>query len=407
MFVDIIVLSFLLCFSAFFSAAETAFFSISRTKARHLAKDNQKHFMLIHQLKENPHRLLTTLLIGNNVANIGASALATAVALKAFPDYALGLATGIMTLLILVFGEVFPKSLATRNNVAIARLTVYPVYWFSILFFPISTFLNFIPMLTGKVQKTSIVTEEELMTIVEVVEEEGEIKEEERELIHNIFEFDDTNASEIMTPRADMFVVDAGQPLDLQAVASSGFTRIPVTEADIDHVIGIVNIKDIFVHQSVPCQPVDIRNIMRPPYFVPENKKLDSLLRQFKKRKNHIAIVVDEHGGVSGLITLEDVLEELVGEISDETDMEEPRIIKVQNNEWIVPGKSDIDEVNSLIPMEIPDTKEFDTFSGYVLNQTGRIPKVNEEIPIGNFLVIVQEMDGNRVNQYRIKLLQE
>jgi len=407
MFVDIIILSLLLCFSAFFSAAETAFFSISRTKARHLAKDNQKPYVLIHHLKENPHRLLTTLLIGNNVANIGASALATAVTLKAFPDYALGIATGIMTLLILVFGEVFPKSLATRNNVAIARLTVYPVYWFSILFFPISTFLNFIPLLTGKVQKTSIVTEEELMTIVEVVEEEGEIKEEERELIHNIFEFDDTNASEIMTPRADMFVVEAGQPLDLQAVASSGFTRIPVTEADIDHVIGIVNIKDIFVQQSIPTPDIDIRNIMRPPYFVPENKKLDSLLRQFKKRKNHIAIVVDEHGGVSGLITLEDVLEELVGEISDETDMEEPRIIKVQNNEWIVPGKSDIDEVNELIPMNIPDSKEFDTFSGYVLDQTGRIPKVNEEIPIGNFLVIVQEMDGNRVNQYRIKLLQE
>ena len=407
MFVDIIILSLLLCFSAFFSAAETAFFSISRTKARHLAKDNQKPYVLIHHLKENPHRLLTTLLIGNNVANIGASALATAVALKAFPDYALGIATGIMTLMILVFGEVFPKSLATRNNVAIARLTVYPVYWFSILFFPISTFLNFIPLLTGKVQKTSIVTEEELMTIVEVVEEEGEIKEEERELIHNIFEFDDTNASEIMTPRADMFVVDAGQPLDLQAVASSGFTRIPVTEADIDHVIGIVNIKDIFVQQSIPSPDIDIRNIMRPPYFVPENKKLDSLLRQFKKRKNHIAIVVDEHGGVSGLITLENVLEELVGEISDETDLEEPRIVKVQDNEWIVPGKSHIDEVNELIPMNIPDSKEFDTFSGYVLDQTGRIPKVNEEIPIGNFLVIVQEMDGNRVNQYRIKLLQE
>ncbi len=407
MFGDIIILSFLLCFSAFFSAAETAFFSISRTKARHLAKDNQRPYVLIHQLKENPHRLLTTILIGNNVVNIGASALATAVALKIFPDYALGLATGIMTLLILVFGEVFPKSLATRNNVAIARLTVYPVYWCSILFFPILKFLDFVPMLTGIIQNTSIVTEDELMTIVEVVEEEGEIKEEERELIHNIFEFDDTNASEIMTPRADMFVVDAGQPLDLKAVASSGFTRIPVIEADIDHVVGIVNIKDIFVQQSVLNQPVDIRSIMRPPYFVPENKKLDALLRRFKKRKNHIAIVVDEHGGVSGLITLEDVLEELVGEISDETDMEEPQIIKVQDNEWIVPGKSDIDEVNELIPMNILDSKEFDTFSGYVLNQTGRIPRVNEEIPIGNFLVIVQEMDGNRVKQYRIKLLEE
>jgi putative hemolysin len=406
MFTDIFILGVLLCFSAFFSAAETAFFSISRTKARHLAKENHKSYVLIHQMKENPHRLLTTLLIGNNVANIGASTLATSVTLKAFPDYALGIATGMMTLLILVFGEVFPKSLATRNNVAVAKITVYPVYWCSILFYPFSTFLNFIPLLTGKVQKTAIVTEEELMTIVEVVEEEGEIKEEERELIHNIFDFDDTNASEIMTPRADMFVLDVHQSLDLQAIADSGFTRIPVFESDIDHIIGIVNIKDIFVQQSVPNQTVDIRKIMRLPYFVPENKKLDSLLRQFKKRKNHLAIVVDEHGGVSGLISLEDVLEELVGEITDETDMEEPRIVKVQNNEWIVPGKSDIDEVNEKLPMNIPDSKEFDTFSGYVLDQTGRIPKVNEEIPIGNFLVIVQEMDGNRVKEYRVKLLE-
>lgn len=407
MLVDILILCLLLCISGFFSAAETAFFSISRTRARHLAKDSQRPFVLIHQMKENPHRLLTTILIGNNVANIGASALATNIALQAFPDFALGIATGIMTLLILVFGEVYPKSLATRNNVAIARLTVYPVYWFSILFFPVSAFLNFIPMLTGKVQKTAIVTEEELMTIVEVVEEEGEIKEEERELIHNIFEFDDTNASQIMTPRADMFVVDINQHLDLQAVTASGFTRIPVIDADIDHVVGILNIKDLFVEQSVCNGDIDIRRIMRPPYFVPENKKLDSLLRQFKKRKNHIAIVVDEHGGVSGLITLEDVLEELVGEISDETDLDEPRIIQIRENEWMVPGKSDIDEVNELIPMNIPESKEFDTFSGYVLDRTGRIPKVEEEIPIGSFLVIVQEMDGNRVKQYRVKRLPE
>ena len=405
MFFDIIILSFLLCFSAFFSAAETAFFSISRTKARHLAKDNLKPYVLIHQMKENPHRLLTTLLIGNNVANIGASALATSVALNAFPDYALGLATGIMTLLILVFGEVFPKSLATRNNVAIARLTVYPVYWFSILFFPLSKFLSFIPLLTGNIKKTSIVTEEELLTIVEVVEEEGEIKEEERELINNIFEFDDTSASEIMTPRADMFVLDINDPLNLEAIASSGFTRIPVTENGIDHVIGILNIKDIFVQQSISDQMIDIRELIRPPYFVPENKKLDSLLRQFKKRKNHIAIVVDEHGGVSGLISLEDVLEELVGEISDETDRDETLIVKVKNDEWIVLGKTDIDEVNEKIPINIPDSKEYDTFSGYVLDQTGRIPKVNEEIPIGDFLIIVQEMEGNRIKEYRVKHL--
>lgn len=404
MLTDTMILIVLLLFSAFFSAAETAFFSISRTKARHLAKSKQNVYVLIHLLKENPHRLLTTLLIGNNVANIGASALATSVAISIFPDYApLGLATGVMSFLILVFAEVFPKSIATRNNVAIARLTAYPVYWFSVLFYPVSSFLGFIPMLTGKIKKTSMVTEEELLTIVDVVEEEGEIKEEERKLINNIFEFDDTSASEIMTPRADMFILDINEPLCLEAIARSGFTRIPVIDNDIDHVVGIVNIKDIFVHRSVPHESLDIRKIMRPPYFVPENKKLDSLLRQFKKRKNHIAIVVDEYGGVSGLISLEDVLEELVGEINDETDMDEPHIVKVKNDEWIVLGKSDIEEVNEKIPMNIPDSKEYDTFSGFILEQIGRIPQVKEEIPLGDFLVIVQEMDGNRIKEYRVK----
>lgn len=405
MFIDFAILGFLIFLSGFFSAAETAFFSISRTRARHLAKDNQKIYLLIQRLKEDPHRLLTTLLIGNNVVNVGASVFATTIVIEAFPGYTISLATGIMTFLILVFGEVFPKSLSTRNNVVIARMTAHPVYWLTILFFPISKFLLFIPLLTGKLTKTSIVTEEELLTIVEVVEEEGEIKEEERNLIHNIFEFDDTNADEIMTPRADMFVIDISQPLDIQAIANSGFTRIPVIDGGIDNVKGVVNIKDIFVQQSVACQPIDIEKIMRPPYFVPENKKLDSLLRRFKKRKNHIAIVVDEHGGVSGLITMEDVLEELVGEIADETDLEEPQIVTLQNNEWIVPGKSDIDEVNEMLPMNIPDSKDYDTFSGYVLNQTGRIPRVSEEIPIEDFLVIVRKMDGNRVKEYLVKYL--
>ncbi len=407
MFIDFVILGFLIFLSGFFSAAETAFFSISRTRARHLAKDNKKIFLLIQNLKEDPHRLLTTLLIGNNVVNVGASVFATTIVMKEFPGHAVSLATGIMTFLVLVFGEVFPKSLATRNNVFIARMTCYPVYWFTVLFSPLSKFLQFIPLMTGLFTKKPIVTEEELMTIVEVVEEEGEIKEEERNLIHNIFEFDDINADQIMTPRADMFVIDISQPRDIQAIANSGFTRIPVIDGSIDNVKGIINIKDLFVQQSVSCQPIDIEKIMRPPYFVPENKKLDSLLRQFKKRKNHIAIVVDEHGGVSGLITLEDVLEELVGEIADETDLEEPKIVTLQDNEWIVPGKSDIDDVNKVLPMKIPDTKEYDTFSGYVLNQTGRIPRVSEEIPIENFLVIVRKMDGNRVKEYLVKYLPE
>lgn len=403
MSVEITLSIVLLALSGFFSSAETALFSISRTKAVHLAKSGGRANSLIKTMKSDPHRLLTTILIGNNVVNVGSAALATSVTIRLFPSYAIGVATGVMTFLILVFGEVFPKSLATRNNVVIARMAIYPLYWLSILLFPAIKFLEFIPLLTGKMKKTSKVTEEELMTFVEVVEEEGEIKEEEREFIHNIFEFDDTNASEIMTPRADMFVVDANEGLNLKVIAKSGFTRIPVIDSDIDHIIGILNVKDIFMHQATAEQDPDICKLMRQPYFVPENKKLDSLMRQFKNRKNHLAIIVDEHGGVSGLITLEDVLEELVGEITDETDKEEPEIIQTGDSEWIVPGKSDIEEVNEALPLDIPDSKEYDTFSGYVLDRIGRIPEEKESLVLDNYTVIVNKMDGNRIKEYIVR----
>jgi CBS domain containing-hemolysin-like protein len=354
-------------------------------------------------MKDNPHRLLSTILIGNNIVNVGAAALATSITINISPNHAVGLATGIMTFLILVFGEVIPKSVATRNNILIAKIAIYPIYWFSILFYPVVIFLYFIPKITGKIKKTPAVTEEELMTFVEVVEEEGEIKEEEKELIHRIFEFDDTNASEIMTPRADMFVIEADEKLDLKDIVNSGFTRIPVIEDDIDHIIGIINIKDLFLNKITSDTKIDVRKIMTKPYFVPENKKLDKLLHQFKIRKHHMAIVVDEHGGVSGLITLEDAIEEIVGEIRDETDKEEPHIVKQKNNEWIVLGKSDIDEVNEIIGMDIPDLKDYDTFSGYILNTIGRIPKEKEKITIGTYIITVEEMDGNRIKKYRIK----
>jgi len=186
MFDQIILLIVLLVLSGFFSSSETALFSISKTKARHLAKQDVKSLKLIRKMKEDPHKLLTTILIGNNIVNVGAAAMATSIAITIFPNHAVGIATGAMTFLILVFGEVLPKSIATRNNILIARIIIYPIYWLSILFYPVAQFLNFIPKLTGKIKKTPAVTEEELMTFVEVVEEEGEIKEEEKELIHKI-----------------------------------------------------------------------------------------------------------------------------------------------------------------------------------------------------------------------------
>jgi len=400
---QIVILLILLMLSGFFSSAETALFSISKTKARHIAKKKDGTSRLIEKMKADPHRLLSTILIGNNVVNVGASALATSITIGLFPNYAVGVATGVMTFLILVFGEVFPKSLATRNNVLIARLTIYPIYWLSILFYPVIFFMNFIPRLTGRIRKTPAATEEELMTFVEVVEEEGGIEEEEKEFISAIFEFDDTNASEIMTPRADMFVIEAAEPLNLENIINSGFTRIPVTDGEPDNIIGIINIKDLFLQQVKSGEKLDIREIMTPPYFVPENKKLDKLFQQFKKRRQHMAIIVDEHGGVSGLITLEDTLEELVGEISDETDKIEPLIIRDGTHEWRVLGKTEIDDVNERIPINIPDVRDYDTFSGYVLHNIGRIPKEKESFTLDGFTITVSQKDGNRIREYHVK----
>jgi CBS domain containing-hemolysin-like protein len=400
---QIAILLILLMLSGFFSSAETALFSISKTKARHIAKRKDGTSALIKKMKADPHRLLSTILIGNNVVNVGASALATSITIGLFPNYAVGLATGIMTFLILVFGEVFPKSLATRNNVLIARLTIYPIYWLSILFYPIIIFMNFIPRLTGRIKKMPATTEEELMTFVEVVEEEGGIEEEEKEFISAIFEFDDTNASEIMTPRADMFVIEAADNLNLENIINSGFTRIPVIDGELDNIVGIINIKDLFLHQIKSGKELDIRDVMTPPYFVPENKKLDKLFQQFKKRRQHMAIIVDEHGGVSGLITLEDTLEELVGEISDETDKIEPLIIRDGTHEWRVLGKTEIDDVNERIPINIPDVRDYDTFSGYVLHNIGRIPQEKESFTLNGFTITVAQKDGNRIREYHVK----
>jgi putative hemolysin len=403
---QVMILGFLIIMSAFFSASETALFSISRAKARHLSKSDDKTNKLIHRLKQNPHKLLSTILVGNNLVNIGASTIATSLALEYVRSHALGLTTGIMTLLILVFGEVFPKSVATRNNIMISKIVVYPIYWMTILFFPIVLLLNFIPKLTGKIKKTPTVTEEELLTFVEVVEEEGEINEEEVEMIHNIFELDDTSAYEIMTPRADMFVIHADSPLDLNEILESGYSRIPVIEEDMDHVVGVVNIKDLFFHYVQSGKNIDIRKIMNSPFFVPDNIKLDTLLHEFKVRKNHMAIVIDEHGGVAGLTTLEDALEELVGEIIDESDKEEPYIQPSGENEWTVLGKTEIDEINDFFQMDIPDTEEYDTFSGYIMKVTDRIPDEMDEILIGPYLVIVKEKEGNRINKYLVRKME-
>ncbi|OQX63434.1 MAG: hypothetical protein B5M56_02805 [Desulfococcus sp. 4484_241] len=400
---EIIILIAFLALSGFFSSAETALFSISRSKVKFLAKKGNRFDLLIKKMKETPHRLLSTILIGNNLVNIGASAVATSMAINIFSNNAVGIATGVMTFFILIFGEILPKSIATRNNVAVARIVIYPIYWLSLFFSPVILFLEFIPRITGKISPHPSMTEEELKVIVEVTEEEGEINGEEKELIHNIFKLDDTSASECMTPTTDMFAIDVNKKLPLRAIIKSGFSRIPVYENHIGNIIGIVNIKDIFRHYTTGKGPINIRAIMSKPYFIPESKKLNSLLKQFRMRKHHMAIVINEHGEVLGLITLEDVLEELVGDIIDETDRYEPSIVKLKKNTWLVQGKTHIDEVNEKIPMNIPDSAEYDTISGFLLYKIGRIPVENETISIDNFDITVKRMKTNRIISLLVK----
>ena len=411
MTLELTLLIICLFLSGFFSSSETALFSISKVKALHISKDGSRTGLLIMQMKEDSHSLLTTILIGNNLVNIGASALATSLAISYFESNAVGIATGVMTLLILVFGEIFPKSFANHNNVLVSRGVIYPLYWLSKILWPLIFILNFIPKLHGTIDNAQeTVTEDELMTMVEVVEGEGEIKEEEREYITNIFEFDDTSCSEVMTPRADMFVVDVSVGLDIQDILKTGFSRIPVIEDSIDNIIGILHVKDLFakfqqqVVRGEDTALLDFKAIMKKPYFIPESKKLDSLLQEFKTKKSHMAVIVDEHGGVSGIVTLEDVVEEIFGEIVDETDRNTPDIVRLKGKKWLVAGKVDIDDLNKeLEGIAIPESTNYDTFSGFFLEQIERIPKPGESIRINTWVITVKDMDGNRIQSFIVK----
>lgn len=401
---EIIILIVLLLLSGFFSSAETALFTISRAKAMHMAKTGSKVDSLIKKMKDDQHRLLSTILIGNTLVNIAASSLATAVMIRIFSENAVGIATGVMTFLILIFGEIVPKSVAAKNNILLARISIIPIFWLSIILYPLIKILDFIPKLTGKMQSVHpSVTEEELITIVEMGEEEGEIREEEKQLIQNIFEFDDTRASEIMTPRGDMFAIDIEKAPDLINILKTGFSRVPVYKGSVDNIIGAIHVSDLFRQQATCPGELNIEVILRKPYFVPENKTINTLLSQFKKRRHHMAIVVDEYGGVAGLITLEDVIEELVGDIEDETDQEIPDIVQTKSNEWIIQGGISIYDINKTFDINIEENGEYDTFSGFILEKIGRIPREKEKIAIGQYLAIVKEKEGNRIREFILK----
>jgi len=405
---EIILLIILLILSGFFSGAEVALVSLSRLKCKNLVEKNKIGSRYVQKLKEDTHRMLGTILIGNNVVNVAASAIATSVALRTFDSFAIGIVTGIMTFLILVFGELTPKLVASHHNEFFSRMVAAPLWYLSIILSPLLKLLN---VLLGKVftlfgikPQDTKVTEEEIISMVKTAREDGTIKEMEKDMIHSIFEFDDMDVEEIATPRADMVMISSKCSVKdaMRLALKKNFSRMPVYEKSRDKVVGVIYVKDLMAFIEKKRDKVQIGKVMKKPYFVPESKKISNLLRQFQKRKEHLAVVVDEHGSVSGIVTLEDILEEIVGEIMDETDKVDPHVRKISNKVWIVKGKTEIDEVNEKLNMGLKD-EDYDTLSGFILKFTGKIPNQGEEIIYKKFKLKIEEVDGQRISKIRVE----
>lgn len=417
MIFPLILLAILLFFSAFFSGAEIAFMSISDLKVRHLSEQKIRNASLLARLKSDPHNLLVTVLIGNNLANVGAAALATSLTINILNSlnvasslsYGAGISTGIMTILILLFGEVYPKSYCMNHAERVA-LTIAPVIiMFQIIFSPLGWFIKIANRFSAGdsyLRKFPLVTEEELRTIVKIGEEEGVIKQEEKEMIHNVFEMDNTDVASVMTPRLDMFTFDSKMSIDsaLKDIENTRFSRIPMFKKTVDKIVGVVYVKDI-LHAGLRNEGSELlTSIMKPAVFVPENMMVDALLGLFKKEKNHMALVVDEHGGIAGLVTFEDVLEELVGEIYDETDEFEQPVEKINENTFKVSAKLNINEINELLDLNLKEDESYDTISGLILFRLGRIPVKGESLEIDNMVLTVNKVEENRITEVIVKI---
>lgn len=404
---SISLLIILLVFSALFSGVEIAVFSLSPIKIRHLVEKKKKFAEELYKLRLDPHKLLITILIGNNLVNVGAAAVATKLAIDFFDSHAVGIATGIMTVLILIFGEITPKAFAITHAEKISLLATKPLQILKTALFPIIFLLDLIPKSFGKkTEKVPSISEDELKSIVKVSAEEGSIKGKEREMIHNIFRFDDIEVKEAMTPKKDMFMLDENMRVKdvVEDIITANFSRIPLYSERLDKITGTLYMKDILKYVKKNKLNSKLKEIKMPAFFIPETKKIDSLLTDFQDKKMHIAIVVDEYGGLIGLITIEDLLEEIVGEIYDETDKVKRCVRKTGKNSAIIDGGADIGEVNKKLRLNIKKNN-YETISGFILDKTGRIPKEKEKIKFRSFYVEIKEIEGNRIS--KIKLIKK
>ncbi len=406
-----IILLFLLLLSAVFSGSETALTTVNKLRMRTLADDDVRGAKTVLKLIEEPGKMLSAILIGNNVVNLSASAIATTMAISFWSSEWIGVVTGILTLLILIFGEITPKSISTIYAERISLIVAGPVYTFTRLLTPIIFVVNKLCiglMLLFRVDpkaKTTAITENELRTILDFSHEEGVIESEERRMITNVVDFGDSLAKDVMVPRIDMAFasVDLTYEELVQAFAEDKYTRMPVYSETRDNVIGIVNLKDVFFYNG-DKENFNILDIIRDPYFTYEFKKTSELLIEMRRNSISLAIVLDEYGATAGLITIEDLLEEIVGEIRDEYDYdEEDSIQAVSDNEFIVDGNTKLDDINEALDLDL-ESDDYDSIAGHIIYLLDHLPDEGETVTDHNVVFTVAAVDKNRIDKVHILL---
>lgn len=383
---QLVILILLLCLSAFFSSAETAFTTVNKIYMRTLAQDGNARAGRVLQITENSGKMLSAILIGNNVVNLSASSLATTLAIGIFGSVGAGVATGVLTLLILIFGEISPKTVATLRADKLALKFSGVIWALMIVLTPVifvvnwmaQCFLRLLGVRPG--EEIRAMTEEELRTIVDVGQESGVIEDKERDMIHNLFDFGDDKAKEVMVPRIDMCFIDVHSSFDemLAIYRDSYFSRLPVYEESTDNVIGILNMKDVLAYEG-SREDFSIRGLMREPFFTYEYKNTYELFMEMKEKAVNLAIVLDEYGVTAGLITMEDLLEEIVGEIRDEydTDEEEDYEVVREGKEYRVSGSMNLDDFCELIGVTY-ESEDSDTLGGFLLELLEHFPEEGE-----------------------------
>lgn len=397
--------------SAFFSSTETALTTVNKIRVRTLAENGDKQAEYVLKIIEDPSKMLSAILIGNNVVNLYASSLATVLATHIWGNKIVGIATGILTLLILIFGEITPKTVATIQAERIAFRFAKIIYYIMTVLTPVIFVVNQLSFLVLKLLRVDVkakgesITEDELRTIVEVSHEEGVIESEEKKMINNVFDFGDAVARDVMLPKVNMTFVDVDATYDelMEVFRSEKYTRYPVYEETTDNVIGIVNIKDLFL---IPKdKEFKLRDYLREPYYTYEFKKTTELMVELRKTMNSVAIVLDEYGATAGLITLEDMLEEIVGEIRDEYDAdEEDSIRKINPKEYVIEGAMKLDDLDDQLGLDLR-SEDYDSVGGYIIGLLDHLPQAGEEVTSGNLRFVVDTVERNRIDKVHLYIL--